>query len=122
IELELQYLFDQVRNLIKLGKQDDARDLLRANYQAAMDYGSKGNEVAAALDVIALGYMAIGDLRTVESILDVMRKVVDGLKDQEMYLDSVLMHMGSLYAKLGKPSLSITFYQRSLQIMEKRYG
>ncbi|KAL8049429.1 hypothetical protein ABFX02_06G020100 [Erythranthe guttata] len=32
------------------------------------------------------------------------------------------MHMGSMYSKLEKVELSICFYRRSVQIMEKKYG
>ncbi|XP_022891097.1 nephrocystin-3 [Olea europaea var. sylvestris] len=125
LESQLQELFNEVRTMIQLGKENDAVDLLEANYEAVkeqMASGATGIEEAAILDVIALGYMVIGDLQTVGSILDVLNKIVNRLKDQEPLLDSILMHMGSMYDKLEKFELSIGFYQRSLQIMERTYG
>lgn len=73
LEEQLQELFNEVKTLIKLGKKDDAVDLLQANYEAVkeqVDSGAQGIEEAAALDVIALGFMAVGDLRTVGSTMD----------------------------------------------------
>ncbi|CAI9775075.1 unnamed protein product [Fraxinus pennsylvanica] len=125
LESQLQELFNEVKTMIQLGKENDAVDLLQANYEAVkeqMASGATGIEEAAILDVIALGYMALGDLRTVGSLLDVLNKIVNRLKDQEPLLDSILMHMGSMYDKLEKFELSIGFYQRSLEIMERTYG
>ncbi|XP_057798734.1 uncharacterized protein LOC131014697 [Salvia miltiorrhiza] len=125
LEEQLQELFIEVKTLIKLGKNDDAVDLLQANYDAVREQvnsGAQGIEEAAALDVIALGFMAIGDLRTVGSLMDLLHKIVNALNDEEPLIDSILMHMGNIYAKLEKLELSINFYQRSLQIMERKYG
>lgn len=75
LEEQLQELFDEVKTMIKLGKEDDAIDLLEANYEAVreqVDSGVQGIEEAAVLDVIALGYMALGNLRTVGSVMDVV--------------------------------------------------
>lgn len=47
---------------------------------------------------------------------------MNALNDEEPLIDSILMHMGNIYAKLEKFELSINFYQRSLQIMERKYG
>lgn len=51
-----------------------------------------------------------------------MEKIVDGLKDDEPFLDSVLMHMGSAYSILGRPQKSMLMYQRALEILEITYG
>lgn len=75
LEEQLQELFNEVKTLIKLGKKDDAIDLLQANYEAVreqVDSGAQGIEEAAVLDVITLGYMAVGDLRTVGSLMDLV--------------------------------------------------
>lgn len=125
LEEQLQELFNEVKTLIKLGKNDDAVDLLQANYEAVreqVDAGAQGIEEAAVLDVIALGYMAVGDLRTVGSLMDMLHKIVNALNDEEPLFDSILMHMGNIYAKLEKFELSLSFYRRSLQIMERKYG
>ncbi|KAH6804103.1 Tetratricopeptide repeat superfamily protein [Perilla frutescens var. frutescens] len=125
LEEQLQELFNEVKSLIKLGKNNDAVDLLQANYESVreqVDSGSQGIEEAAVLDVIALGYMALGDLRTVGSLMDLMHKIVNTLDDEEPLFDSILMHMANIYAKLEKFELSIHFYRRSLQIMERKYG
>ncbi|KAL8538012.1 hypothetical protein ACS0TY_000099 [Phlomoides rotata] len=103
LEEQLQELFDEVKTMIKLGKEDDAIDLLEANYEAVreqVDSGVQGIEEAAVFDVIALGYMALGNLSTVGSVMDVLHKVVDALNNEELLLDSILMHMGNIYAKL----------------------
>ncbi|KAL6533337.1 hypothetical protein OROMI_027449 [Orobanche minor] len=125
LEVQLQELFNEVKTMIKLGKKDDALDLLQANYEGVkeqLDSGAQGIEEASVLDVIALGYMALGDLGAVGSLMDALHKIVIGLNDEEMFLDSILMHMGSMYAKLEKFELSVSFYKRSLQILERKYG
>lgn len=74
-EMELQELFNEVKAMVKIGKERDAMDLLRANYVAVkeeMDSGLKGIEQAAVLDIIALGYMAVGDLKPVPALLDMV--------------------------------------------------
>ncbi|KAJ7947291.1 Nephrocystin-3 [Quillaja saponaria] len=124
-ERELQELFDEVKNLIRMGNKNDAVDLLRANYEAVkeqMNAGAKGIEEAAILDIIALGYMAIGDFKSVGFILDMMNEVVDSLKDDELHLDSILMHMGSMYSTLDKFEKSLHAYQRAAGIMENTCG
>lgn len=71
-ERELQELFDEVKAMITMGNKQDAEDLLRANYGAVeerMNAGSRGMEEAALIDVIALGFMALGDLKFVASLL-----------------------------------------------------
>uniref|UniRef100_A0A2P2J5C7 MalT-like TPR region domain-containing protein n=3 Tax=Rhizophora mucronata TaxID=61149 RepID=A0A2P2J5C7_RHIMU len=125
LEGQLQELFDEVKKMIKKGNEKDAVDLLQANYEVVkeqIDAKSGGFQEAAALDVIALGYMAIGDLKSVGSLLTMLSEVVNGLRDDEHLLDSVLMHMGSMYATLGKYEKSLLVYQRAVAILESRHG
>ncbi|KAL9312860.1 hypothetical protein ACSQ67_018312 [Phaseolus vulgaris] len=125
LERELEELFDEVKRMIRMGNKNDAIDLLTANYEAvkeSLNAGTKGIEEAAILDVIALGYMAVGDLKFVGSLLDMMKEVVDNLKDDAPRLDSILMHMGSMYATLNMFEKSLDTYQRALYIMEGTYG
>ena len=71
-ERELQELFDEVKMMIATGNKNDAADLLRANYEAVkerMNAGARSMEEAALIDVIALGYIALGDLKFVGSLL-----------------------------------------------------
>ncbi|KAG6650458.1 hypothetical protein I3843_06G040300 [Carya illinoinensis] len=124
-EKQLQELFDEVKRMIMMGNRNDAMDLLKANYEAVierMNKGSKGIEEAALLDIITLGYMAVGDLKFVASLLAMLAEVVDSLKDNEPLLDVVLVHMGSLFSALGKFDRSLLVYQRSIDILENRYG
>ncbi|XP_059435205.1 uncharacterized protein LOC132168133 isoform X1 [Corylus avellana] len=124
-EKELQELFDEVKRLIMMGNKSDAIDLLKANYEAVkeqMNAGSQGIEEAALLDIIALGYMAVGDLKFVGSLLAMLTEVVDSLKDNEPLVDVVLVHMGSLYSALGKFEKSLLAYRRSIDILENRHG
>lgn len=75
LEKQLNDLFHEVKTMIGMGEEDNARDLLRANYEAVkeqVDSGACGIEEAAVLDVIALGYVALGDLSTVGSLMDVV--------------------------------------------------
>lgn len=68
----MQELFDEVKKMITMGNKDDAAYLLQANYEAVkerMNAGTKGMEEAALIDIIALGYMALGDLKFVSSLL-----------------------------------------------------
>ena len=71
-ERELEELFEEVKSMIVAGKKDDAAELLRANYEAVkerVNAGAEGMEEAALIDVLALGYMALGDLKLVGSLL-----------------------------------------------------
>lgn len=75
LERELEELFDEVKRMIRMGNKNDAIDLLTANYEVVkerLNAGTKGIEEAAILDVIALGYMAVGDLKFVGSLLDMV--------------------------------------------------
>lgn len=75
LEEQLSDLFNEVHAMIRIGKENEARDLLLANFEAVkeqMDAGNKGIEEAAILDVTTLGYMALGDIRTVKPLLDVV--------------------------------------------------
>ncbi|KAK0592901.1 hypothetical protein LWI29_027493 [Acer saccharum] len=124
-ERQLQELFNEVKTMIMMGNMNDAMDLLQANYETVkeqMDAGNKGMEEAAILDIIALGYMAIGDLKFVGFLLDTMNEVVDSLKDNEPLLDSILMHMGSMYSSLGKFEESVLMYRRVNNNLERIYG
>ncbi|KAM2007143.1 hypothetical protein ACFX15_002092 [Malus domestica] len=124
-ERELQELFDEVKRMIMMGNKNDAIDLLQANYEAVkerMDAGIRGIEEAATIDIIALGYMAIGDLKFVGSLLDMLNEVVGSLKDDELLLDSVLVHMGSMYSTLGEFEKSMSAYRRAIGNMENIYG
>lgn len=51
-----------------------------------------------------------------------MKEVVDTLKDDEPHLNSILMHMGSMYGKLNKFEESLDMYQRAVYIVERIYG
>uniref|UniRef100_A0A6N2LM24 MalT-like TPR region domain-containing protein n=2 Tax=Salix TaxID=40685 RepID=A0A6N2LM24_SALVM len=124
-ERQLQELFDEVKMMIKMGNKNDAVDLLQANYEFVKEQinaGSRGIEEAATLDIIALGYMAIGDLKSVGFILNKLDEVVENLKDDEPLLDSVLIHMGSMYSALGKYEKSIHVYQRVIATLERKHG
>jgi len=72
-EKELEELFDEVKRMIKMGKKTDAIDLLNANYEMVkvrLNAGTKGVEEAAILDILALGYIAVGDLKSVGYLLN----------------------------------------------------
>ncbi|KAJ0246281.1 hypothetical protein HA466_0178290 [Hirschfeldia incana] len=124
-EIELQELFNEVKAMVKIGKERDAMDLLRANYVAVkeeIDSGLKGIQQAALLDIIALAYMAVGDLKPVPALLDMISKIVDKLRDSEPLLDSVLMHVGSMYSALGMFENALLAHQRAVSILENTYG
>ncbi|XP_044508343.1 nephrocystin-3 [Mangifera indica] len=124
-ERQLQELFEEVKTMIMMGNKNDAIDLLQANYEAVKEQinaGTKGIEEAAILDIIALGYMAIGDLNFVGYLLNMMSEVVDCLKNEEPLLDGILVHMGSMYSRLGKFEKSILVYRRVISILENIYG
>ncbi|XP_010318032.1 uncharacterized protein [Solanum lycopersicum] len=125
LEEQLRDLFNEVHAMIRIGKENEARDLLLANFEAVkeqIDAGLKGIEEAAILDVTALGYMALGDIRTVKPLLDVLSEVVDDLKDEEPLLDSILTHMGNMYEKLENFEMSICVYERAVKVVERLYG
>ncbi|KAF2317343.1 hypothetical protein GH714_020490 [Hevea brasiliensis] len=124
-ERQLQELYDEVKSMILMGNKDNAMDLLQANYEVVKEQinaGARGIEEAATLDVIALGYMAIGDLKSVGPILYLLDKVVESLKDDGPLLDSVLIHMGSMYSALGKFENSMVVYKRVIGFLESKYG
>ncbi|KAL3342291.1 hypothetical protein AABB24_026355 [Solanum stoloniferum] len=125
LEEQLRDLFNEVHAMIRIGKENEARDLLLANFEAVkeqIDAGNKGIEAAAILDVTALGYMALGDIRTVKPLLDVLSEVVDDLKDEEPLLDLILTHMGNMYEKLENFEMSICVYGRAVKVVERLYG
>lgn len=71
----LQELFDEIKSLIRTGDNNGALDLLEANYEVVkqqIDAGDKGIDQVAILDVIALGYVAIGDLKMVGFLLNLV--------------------------------------------------
>ncbi|KAA3454876.1 nephrocystin-3 isoform X2 [Gossypium australe] len=124
-ERQLQELFNEVKTLITMGNEKDAVDLLQANYEAVkeqMNDGSKGIEEAAILDVIALGYMAVGEFKSVRSLLDAISEVIDDLNNDEPLLDSILVHMGSMYSNLGEFEKSLPVNERATDILENRHG
>jgi hypothetical protein len=51
-----------------------------------------------------------------------LQEVVDTLKDDAPHLDSILMHMGSMYATLNKFEESYDMYQRAVYNVEKNFG
>ncbi|KAG4184653.1 hypothetical protein ERO13_A09G185000v2 [Gossypium hirsutum] len=87
-----------------------------------MNDGSKGIEEAAILDVIALGYMAVGEFKSVRSLLDAISEVIDDLNNDEPLLDSILVHMGSMYSNLGEFEKSLPVNERATDILENRHG
>ncbi|XP_039050515.1 nephrocystin-3 isoform X2 [Hibiscus syriacus] len=124
-ERQLQELFNEVRTLITTGNEKDAVDLLQANYEGVkeqMNAGSKGVEEAAILDVIALGYMAVGNFKFVRSLLDVISEIIDDQNDDEPLLDSILVHMGSMYSNLGEFEKSLLVNKRVTDILDNKHG
>ncbi|KAL5075504.1 hypothetical protein RYX36_014488 [Vicia faba] len=124
-EKDLEELFGEVKKMIQMGKKNDAIDLLNANYEMVkerLSVGTKGIEEAAILDILALGYIAVGDLKFVGYLLNLLKDVVDTLKDDAPHLSSILMHMGSMYATLNKFEESLDTYQRAVYIVERIYG
>lgn len=74
-------MFDEVKSMIRMGNKTDALDLLKANYEAVKDQMAvegRGIEEAAILDVLALGYLAVGDFKMVGLLLDVVISYFDG--------------------------------------------
>ncbi|KAK4793731.1 hypothetical protein SAY86_024166 [Trapa natans] len=124
-EEDLQQLFNEVKRMVASGKESDAADLLQANFVAVkkqMEAGARGVEEVATLDVIALGYMALGDLKRMALILNRMDEVAHNLKDDEKLIESVLMHMGSMFSILGNFEKSMLVYRRAIGILGKIYG
>lgn len=71
----MEELFGEVKKMIKMGKKNDAIDLLNANSEMVkerLNAGTKGIDEAAILDVLALGYVAVGDLKSVGSLLNLV--------------------------------------------------
>ncbi|XP_076908510.1 uncharacterized protein LOC143565420 isoform X2 [Bidens hawaiensis] len=125
LEMKLEELFSEIKSLIKMGNKDDALDLLEANYEAVkeqMNAGDKTIQVTAVLDVIALGYTAVGDFKMVKSILNTLNEIVHDLGDDEPLLDSILTHMGSMHSTLGRFEKSMLLYKRALEILERNHG
>lgn len=51
-----------------------------------------------------------------------LSEIVEDLKNDEPLLDSILMHMGSVYEKMEEFEMSFSSYSRALTIMEREYG
>lgn len=125
LERQVHEFFVDVMSMLEAGNKHDAIDLLQANYEAVkeqMDNGCKDIEQAAILDIVALGYMVVGDLKLVEHLLKMLNEIVVGLHDAKPILDSILMHMGSMYMTLGKFEDAMHVYERGLNILEKEVG
>nr|XP_043616465.1 nephrocystin-3 [Erigeron canadensis] len=123
--MNLEELFSEIKSMISTGNRDDAVDLLEANFEVVreqMVVGSKTIKEAAVLDVIALGYMALGDLKMVKSILNMLNEIVRDLRDDESLLDSILTHMGSLNSALGRFEDSTLLYKRVFEMLETNHG
>lgn len=72
-ETQLQDLFHEVKTMVASGKNDEASDLLQANYLAVkeqMSAGVIGIEETAILDILALGYTVLGDQMKLTSLLN----------------------------------------------------
>ncbi|WOL12434.1 hypothetical protein Cni_G21201 [Canna indica] len=124
-ERQLNDFFLQVKTKLEKGNKDDAVYLLKANYEAVMeqiDGGFRGIEQAAVIDTLALGYMGAGDFKTVEHLLNLLKDIVGALHDDPPLLDSILMHMGSMFTTLGKFEEAISLYSRGLKIIEREFG
>ncbi|KAF5962037.1 hypothetical protein HYC85_003246 [Camellia sinensis] len=109
--------------MIKMGNENDALDLLQANYEAVkeqMDAGARGIECHTSRH--SLGVHCYWEFEDGWVPLDMLDEVVDGLKDDELLLDPVLTRMGSMYSALGKLEDSMLAYRRSLEILEREYG
>ncbi|GMP70608.1 hypothetical protein CsSME_00029397 [Camellia sinensis var. sinensis] len=114
VEGQLQELCDEVKTMITMGNENDAIDLLQPNYEAVeeqMDSGARGIGQAATLDVIALGYIAIGDLKMVGSLLDMVISFCNKYSTK-MITNSLIM---------GKLEDSMLAYRWSLEILEREY-
>lgn len=75
IKRQLEEVFDNVKTMIKMGNKGDALDLLQANCEVVKEQlkaGFKGIEQAALLDVLALGYMGIGEFKIAERLLQLV--------------------------------------------------
>ncbi|XP_071711330.1 uncharacterized protein [Rutidosis leptorrhynchoides] len=124
-EMKLEELLSEIKSMIRMGNKGDAIDLLEANYEAVkeqMDAGGKTVEEAAILDVIALGYMAVGDFKMVDSVLNMLNGIVHDLRDDQPLLEAILTHMGSMYSAIGSFENSMLSYKRVLEIIERNHG
>ncbi|URD90726.1 TPR [Musa troglodytarum] len=139
-EGQLKNLFLEVRAKLEMGNKDDAVYLLQANFEAVKEQinaGFKGIEQAAILDTLALGYMGMGDFRTVEHLLNLLKDIVGDLHDDIPLMDSILMHMGRTYSPFlitplmgmakalgftGRVSEAVTLYHRAIDILENARG
>ncbi|KAG0493973.1 hypothetical protein HPP92_004967 [Vanilla planifolia] len=97
---EILYLCFHWASLCQNGLRKRAISVL-LSYEL-LDDGFKGIEQAAILDVLALGYMLIGDCSMVEHLLQLLKEITSGVEDEQPLLDSILVHMGSMYSGLGK--------------------
>ncbi|MQL94553.1 hypothetical protein Taro_027216 [Colocasia esculenta] len=124
-EKQLEELFFNVKTMIKMGQKGDAIELLQANYEAVkeqMENGTRDIEQAALLDIIALGYMAAGDFAAVEHILRVLNEIMSYISSGQPLVDSILIHMGNMYANLGKLEDAEHAYGKGLQTLEHLFG
>lgn len=51
-----------------------------------------------------------------------MKEIVVALHDDTPLVDSILMHMGSMYTTLGKFEEANCLYARGLKIIEREFG
>ncbi|WOL20004.1 hypothetical protein Cni_G28806 [Canna indica] len=124
-ERQLNDFFLQVKTKLEKGNKDDVVYLLKTNYEAVKEQingGFKGIEQATVIDTLALGYMGARDFKTIEHLLNLLKDIVGALHDDPPLLDSILMHMGSMFTTLGKFEEAISLYSRGLKIIEREFG
>ncbi|XP_072961485.1 uncharacterized protein [Typha angustifolia] len=105
LERQLQDFFIEIKTKLEMGNKDDAKDLLQANYESVKEQiedGVKGIEQAAVMDIIALGYMGIGN-------------------DNPLLIPP-LMGMAKVFTSIGRSTKAIVIYHRAVGILEKTSG
>ncbi|KAL3681915.1 hypothetical protein R1sor_024871 [Riccia sorocarpa] len=125
VEKELEELYEEVGRMIEEGDEENARDVIEANYEAVLEQleeGICGVEQGAMLDILAQLYMDMGDFECAEVLLDQAKELLDDIRSPHKLLDNVLEHVGSMYTGIGKPEEGLPFYLRSLSIQEGVYG
>ncbi|PIA34818.1 hypothetical protein AQUCO_03700239v1 [Aquilegia coerulea] len=124
-ERQLQEFFLEVKTMLEKRNIDGAVNILQANYEAVKEQineGANGMEQAAILDIIAMGYMSMREYKIVENLLEMLQEIVGSAKNDDTFLDSVLLHMGTMYAHFRKYEKAMVMYERSLDILKGLFG
>ncbi|MCO5561569.1 hypothetical protein L7F22_015189 [Adiantum nelumboides] len=122
---ELRDFQRQLESMIEKGDRETPSALVKANHKTLIEQlneGNKGLGQAAMLEVLIQLSLMLQDVEAVKQMLNQMKDVLVKMDVREPFLDSFLVHMGSVYLALGNKKEALACYNRSISIQESLVG